>query len=653
MTALTGVRTAPRRAFPAIAAIATLGLLLGSGATVATTRQVEWQGVERVIAFADVHGAYSELTALLQSVGVVDANLKWTAGKAHVVSLGDLLDRGDDSRKVMDLLMRLQQEAAAAGGSMHLVLGNHEAMNVLGDLRYVDKGEFASYASDEDAAERAERKMEYLARVPAATDADFARLFPPGFFGHRKLLGPDGKYGRWLLEQPVVVRINDTVYMHGGPSDALGARSFVQLDADYSAAVVNYLAAESELRKAGLIQFEDVYAKRPDLAQARLDAMPAGDAKAALGPAVMRFKAADDDMLLSARGPNWYRGAALCNECSESDVLKPFLQRTGVKRVVVGHTVARNGTAVSRFDGAVVKLDAGMNHAVYKGRPAALISDGSGSRVAYANPTVAPAAVPAEPLYLSSQTVGEDAVADILARGSIQVTETCAPGVMEVRVTLEGRSVDAIFEAATGDTVQHELAAYRLDRLLGLGLLPATVAREHDGRGGVLQGRPANWVSEQDRMNASQGSATGLVCQAISGEPKSVPARRPLPREAQPARMPSGGWCELPPQFQLAYAFDALIDNRGRTPDRYMYDADTAMLFLTGHSAAFGTGTEIPKALAAALAKTGPELQARLRKLDAAGVKAALGEYVDPRELSALLERRDRILKFAGASAGR
>jgi hypothetical protein len=568
------------------------------------------------------------------------------------VSLGDLLDRGDDSRKVMDLLMRLQQEATATGGKLHLVLGNHEAMNVLGDLRYVDKGEFASYAADEDPAERATVKKDYLARVPGSTDADFERLFPPGFFGHRRLLGPDGKYGKWLLEQPAIISINDTIYMHAGPSSDLGSRGVSQIVTDYSAAVARYLAAEAEMRKAGLVQPEDAYSKRPDLAKSRLDAMPAGDAKAALTPAVLRFAEADDNALLSARGPNWYRGAALCNECSEADVLNPFLQRTGAKRVVVGHTVARNGSVVARFNGAVVKLDAGMNYAVYKGRPAALVSDASGSRVAYANPTVAPAAIPAEPLYLTSQDIGEDGVADILARGSIQVTETCAPGVAEVRVTLDGRSVEGIFEAASGDTVKHELAAYHLDRLLGLGLVPATVAREFDGKQGLLQGRPANWVSEQDRQNSSKGAAAGLVCQAITGEAKDVLARRPLPPEGRPARMPTGGWCDLPPQFQLSYAFDALIDNRGRTFDRYLYDTDTTMLFLTGHGAAFGTGTEIPKALEPALAKTGPEMQARLRKLDAASVQAAVGKNVGDKEIKALLARRDRILKLASGAPG-
>src|SRR4029453_8166813 len=110
-----------------------------------------WSSVERVIAFADVHGAYDDLTQLLRTVGVVDAELHWAAGTAHVVSTGDLMDRGPGSRQVMDLLMRLQTEAQSAGGMLHVVLGNHEALNLLGDLRYVTPAEFAAYAADEPA----------------------------------------------------------------------------------------------------------------------------------------------------------------------------------------------------------------------------------------------------------------------------------------------------------------------------------------------------------------------------------------------------------------------------------------------------------------------------------------------------------------------
>jgi hypothetical protein len=299
-----------------------------------------------------------------------------------------------------------------------------------------------------------------------------------------------------------------------------------------------------------------------------------------------------------------------------------------------------------------VKLDAGMNRAVYGGHPAALVSDASGSRVAYAMPVVPPAPVPAEPLYLSSQSIGESDVAEVLARGTITVSETCAPGVLEVKVSLDGRSVNAIFESASPELVNHELAAFQLDRLLGLGLVPATVARTHDGQAGILQGRPAQWASEQDRQNAKNGKAAGLACQTISLAPQAEPARRPAPTDGRAPKLPGGGWCDVGAQYQLAYAFDALIDNKGRTLDRYLYDVDAATLFLTGHGSSFGASTKVPGALETALAKTGPEMQARLRRLDAANLGTAIGQWVDRRDIKALLERRDRILELAGARTG-
>lgn len=646
--------TARASTWQALATVVLCGLAMCAATTVrADEDTATWTGVERVVAFADVHGAHEELTTLLRSAGVVDAGLRWSGGKTHVVSLGDLLDRGADSRKVMDLLMRLQAEAAAAGGRLHVVLGNHEAMNVLGDLRYVDPGEYAAYTAEEDPAERTQAKAAFLARQAGTTEADFERLFPPGYFGHRRMLGPEGRYGQWLLQLPVAVKVNDTVYMHGGPSSVLTGRSLEQLNRDYRAAVQNYLAAEAALRKAGLLQFEDVYSRRPDAAAARLAAMPPGEAATALAPLVERFQVADDEPLLGSRGPNWSRGVAFCNECAEADVLRPWLQAAGAARVVIGHTVARNGTVVSRFDGAVVKLDAGMNRAVYKGHPAVLFSDAAGTRVAYVLPDAPPAAIPAEPLYLSSQAYGEDLVEGILAKGTIAVAETCAPGVFEVRVTHEGRAVEAVFEAASPDIVERELAAYRLDRLLGLGLVPATVARKHDGQDGILQGRPANWASEQDRLNARSGTAAGLACQTISTAPQAEPARRAPPANGRPPRLPTGGWCDMGALYQLSYAFDALIDNKGRTFDRFLYDADQATLFLAGHGAAFGTSTQVPKPLEAPLAKTGAEMRARLQRLDEPSVQAAIGDLVGSRSVKALLARRDRIVALTAAPAAR
>ena len=68
----------------------------------------------------------------------------WSGGATHLVQLGDVPDRAPDTRKILDLLMRLEPQARRAGGYVHALIGNHEAMNVYGDLRYVSEGEIAA-----------------------------------------------------------------------------------------------------------------------------------------------------------------------------------------------------------------------------------------------------------------------------------------------------------------------------------------------------------------------------------------------------------------------------------------------------------------------------------------------------------------------------
>lgn len=581
--------------------------------------QLSWQGVERVIAFADVHGAYSELTALLQRAGVVDTDLHWNAGRTHVVSLGDLLDRGDDSRKVMDLLMRLQQEAAAAGGRLHVTLGNHEAMNLLGDLRYVSPGEFASYVAEEPVGQRDALRTEWLARSGPGSGAAFDQQFPPGYFGHRAALAPGARYGQWLLAQPVALVINDTLFMHGGPSALLAGKSLPEINLRYRTAVSDYLGALESMERSGLVRPEDPFAQRATLAKQRLEAAPVGDnaAQMARAEAVQRFVAADGNPWLEREGPNWYRGAALCNACSEADILNPVLEGLGVGRLVIGHTVARTVRVASRFDGRVIKLDAGMNREAYHGHAAALLIEKGEVRVIYGDDREAPREVPAERLHVSSQVYDEGVVEDVLARGAVTITGPRAPGVLDAVAEVDGRKVPAIFLATTEAAVRRELAAYRLDRLLQLGLVPATVAREVQGQRGLLQARPARWVTQAE-----------VVQQSMRG----------------------GGWCAIEPQYRLMYAYDALIGNEGRTQDRILYDATEWMLLLTGHGHAFGTSRSLPAYLEAAPLSPGSELRRRLGALDDSMLETALGDLLSERERKALLARRDVVLATAATT---
>jgi Calcineurin-like phosphoesterase len=592
----------------ALALVATaIGYSCGASAQSA---QLQWSGVDRVIAFADVHGAYTELHQLLREAGVLDEQDHWSAGRAHVVSLGDLLDRGADSRKVLDLLMRLQPEAQAAGGRLHVVLGNHEAMNLLGDLRYVDAAEFAAYADLDSPADRAAGK------------------FPPGYLGKRTAFLPDGKYGKWLLGLPAVIKINDTLFMHAGPGIVLQGLSLQELDLRYRTALTDYLGLVSQLEQANLLQLGDAYDARPKLARDRQAAAAAAAAAApggatpvaALDETLRRFDAASANPLLSEDGPNWYRGDALCNEVTESDVLLPLLQQFGAARLVIGHTPTRDTRAVTRFDGRVIKLDTGMNRAVYRGHPAALFIESAGLSVRYAGE---PKAVPLQPegLFVAPNELDDASVLAAMRDGEVTVVGPRGPNELNVSVSLGGKPVPAVFLVLEANAAKREVAAYRLDRMLGMGFVPVTVEREVQGQRGVLQGRPRKWVTQA---------------------------------EVQQQGLRGGGWCRAAPQFQMMYSFDTLIGNEGRTAKSILLDTDDWFVYGTSHASAFGAGNGLPAYLKAQPPAPGAEFRRRIGLLDESGLKTGLGDLLDRRELKAILERRNLLLKLpaAGVAAG-
>src|SRR5213596_3467182 len=77
---------------------------------------------ERIVAVGDVHGAYDQFVAILRAAGMVDARQRWSGGKAVLVQTGDLLDRGQDSRKVIELLRRLERDARGDGGQVIMLI---------------------------------------------------------------------------------------------------------------------------------------------------------------------------------------------------------------------------------------------------------------------------------------------------------------------------------------------------------------------------------------------------------------------------------------------------------------------------------------------------------------------------------------------------
>src|SRR5262245_30421380 len=100
----------------------------------------------RIVAIGDIHGADAAFVSILEKAKLIDANRKWSADDTSLIQTGDVLDRGSGSRKAMDLVMNLEKQAPQKNGRVIPLLGNHEVMNIIGDLRYVSAEEYASYS---------------------------------------------------------------------------------------------------------------------------------------------------------------------------------------------------------------------------------------------------------------------------------------------------------------------------------------------------------------------------------------------------------------------------------------------------------------------------------------------------------------------------
>src|SRR5205807_10612464 len=129
---------------------------------------------------------------------------------ATLVQTGDVVDHETKTRAVLDLLMQLQKEAPRQSGRVIALLGNHEVMNIYGDLRYVTPSDYASYADD-----KSERRLKaaYEAygglneSIPRMSEAEWMNSHPRGFVEHREAFVPEGKYGKWLRSLPAVAKV--------------------------------------------------------------------------------------------------------------------------------------------------------------------------------------------------------------------------------------------------------------------------------------------------------------------------------------------------------------------------------------------------------------------------------------------------------------
>ena len=256
------------------------GFALNAGNPIAPDRLPQ---PKRWAAVSDIHGQATLFLSLLRAQKIIGANNQWTFGKGVLVINGDVFDRGPQQTEALWAIYRLAQQAKAAGGSVQMVLGNHENMVLRGDLRYLSP------------------KYEKVARLVERTAPE--------------LYGKDTELGRWLRSRATVLKLGDTLFVHGGISPDLPKQA-------------PELAALNAKIRARLSDSRDALKDDPQAS-----------------------------WLFATDGPLWYRGYFKLPRASSAEI-DALLKEFNVKRIVVGHTT--RDEIVSLYGGRVIGIDADM-----------------------------------------------------------------------------------------------------------------------------------------------------------------------------------------------------------------------------------------------------------------------------------------------------
>ena len=584
------------------------------------TQADEWHfsNVERIVAVSDVHGAYDALVATFEVAGVIDNRLAWSGAETHLVITGDLLDRGPESRRVVDLIMRLEREAARAGGQVHQLLGNHEVMNLIGDLRYVSDAEYAAFSDEESAEEREQWFQRFWRSQPADADEQTVRSAfnaktPPGFFGHRSAFRHDGFYGKWLLEKPLMIVINDTAFVHGGVPPYVAEHGLAGVNGTLKKDLLNFVVARSILEDADILSPIDRFRDQPAILAEKVEAGQLDDALMAAAQVVVEHR---NSPINTPDGPLWYRGSSTCNNLIEGDGLNTALARIAATRAAIGHTTTITRRVQQRMNGRIIEINTGMLKSSYQGSGYALIIEDDALSVVseYGETNLSPIMPPRRVGYRSG-AIDDDALVSILTNGTIIDSNTDETAWKLVQVMVDDKTVFAYFNTLPREKgFVPELAAYRLDRMLRLDMVPVTVRREISGQQGTLQFVPTQTLSERERVaDEKAGDAS----------------------------------CPLEKQRSAMYVYDALIHNPARTPLSMLYNPDNWQLMLVNHENSFSTKKVRPAYLNNIKLTIGDAWRTALNELSDEKLRVNLGDVLDKRRLAALAKRRDALIKVS------
>jgi len=621
------------------------------GSTFGNNFSATYQTSETVVAIGDIHGAHKQFQALLEELKLIDEQENWTGGKTTLISLGDLLDRGAESRKVIDLVIKLQQQAKSVGGQVIQVLGNHELMVTTGDLEYVSKEEFSAFANKDNSEERAlllnDYKLQHQELSAQAVEDDFNQKYPLGYIGFVKAFSPEGKYGKWLRSAMPVVKVNDSIFVHGGLSSSLWDLSIENINKTVEE-VWEYQDIVQSLTEQNVLPITNNYWNRAAYLNAELEkyvlkiknknkSKHRNKNKQITPPSwypdFLRLSELNNSHAFQDTSPMWYRGNVYCHPYSESFSVERILKKLDATRIVVGHTPLYKNI-LSRMDNQIVMADTGMLVEVYRGNATALIINGD-EITTHTLKGSNPSSLTKEKYKygVGSKSMTDAEIEDILLTGDVIASKKIGTGTTKPSVvTLEknGKKIRAIHKVYKADKIEHrgrnergviidsyinEIAAFRLDRLLGVNLVPIAVERQ------------------------LPGSEMGLLQFWIEGVSNKT--------EREENNTEFNSTCPKVEQYITRYIFDVLIYNDDRNQGNLVFSQDKNMLYLIDHSIAFSTSKRAPRMYRKTTLRLSNHFRKKLENLSLESLNQHLSSYLNDIQIKAILMRRDFILKSA------
>ncbi len=292
----------------------------------------------------------------------------------------------------MDFLMDLEGQAKAAGGRVAVLLGNHEVMNLIGDLRDATPAIYQTFA---DAQSEKRREAAYDAYIKWCADhasqfnqpprfyqpvskADWMAAHPIGYVEYRSAMSPQGRYGRWIRTRPAVLQLNGIVFLHGGLNPERTPRRLEDVNKQVLAEIKRWDDYQTRMVDRKMVLPFFTLPEILTAAQIELE-LAALASRAAAAQEKPGFPVNEDPLglkgligidswsFINPDGPLWFRGYATWPSDAGAEQVKILKDRYKATHFVVGHTILESRRITPRFSDSVFLIDTGMLSSYFTG----------------------------------------------------------------------------------------------------------------------------------------------------------------------------------------------------------------------------------------------------------------------------------------------